>query len=85
MADYRDIAATRGHTDSGQFYSAGHDLHLAFAPNADLDLSFEATCLDTGESLKVNGWLFTFESDSGPEDDGQPDEGQEWHDFDPDC
>lgn len=20
-----------------------------------------------------------------PEDDGQPDEAQEWHDFDPDC
>ena len=25
------------------------------------------------------------EEDSEPEYDGQPDEAQEWHDFDPDC
>ena len=23
--------------------------------------------------------------DCAPDDDGQPDEAQEWHDFDPDC
>ena len=30
--------------------------------------------LEAGEDF-ANGW----------EDDGQPDEAQEWHDFDPDC
>lgn len=25
------------------------------------------------------------EEDDDPEDDGQPDEAQEWHDFNPDC
>ena len=26
-----------------------------------------------------------YEKDEEPENDGQPDEAQEWHDFDPDC
>ena len=36
-------------------------LHLMVDPNQDLDGTFEATCLDTGQTLKVNGWLFTLE------------------------
>lgn len=31
---------------------------------------------DYGLAAKYTGW---------PEDDGQPDEAQEWHDYDPDC
>lgn len=85
MSEYQDIAATRGHTESGQFYADGQDYHLAFAANADLESRFAATCLDTGESLEVSGWLFTFEADTQAEDDGQPDAAQEWRDFDPDC
>lgn len=81
MADTRHIAETRGHEVSAYLSAGGHDLHVAFAPGTDLDLSFEATCLDTGDRLTVNGWLYAAE----PDEDGQPDESQEWGDFDPDC
>jgi hypothetical protein len=38
-----------------------HTLEIECAADADLDGTFEATCLDTGERLKINGWLWTFE------------------------
>ena len=28
------------------------------ADNTDLDGTFEATCMETGELLQINGWLF---------------------------
>ena len=37
-------------------------------------------CADIRELIEV---AFTVEPDD--EDDGQPDEAQEWHDYDPDC
>jgi L-rhamnose mutarotase len=38
------------------------------------------------EDIRQNWWEYIgrFSCDT-PEDDGQPDEAQEWHDFDPDC
>lgn len=41
--------------------SDGGDLHISVAPGTDLDDTFDAYCHDTGERLRVNGWLFTFE------------------------
>lgn len=38
-----------------------------------------AECMDTMVREMVYSAVFGFE------DDGQPDEAQEWHDFDPDC
>jgi len=37
---------------------------------------------EVGEMMEANDLLDDEEED---EDDGQPDEDQEWHDFDPDC
>jgi hypothetical protein len=55
------MATSRGHTLLTFAISAKHDLELAYAPIADLDATFEATCLATGELLNINGWLFCFE------------------------
>jgi hypothetical protein len=55
------MATSRGHTLLTLAISAQYDLELAYAPNADLDATFDATCLDTGELLRVNGWLFCFD------------------------
>lgn len=40
----------------------GYDLEIAVEPGTDLDSTFTAICLVTGETLRVNGWLFTFEA-----------------------
>lgn len=39
-------------------------------------------CRNCGWNYSVVGGDFSVDED---EDDGQPDEMQEWHDFDPDC
>lgn len=85
MTDPADLAAERGHTETGFFSSSDNDLSLAFASGADLDGSFDATCLDTGERLTVNGWLYVAELDAADEGGGEPTEADEWCDFDPDC
>ena len=56
-------AAERGHLVRGHFHGGPYALHLAYAADADLDGRFEATCLDTGDLLKVNGWLYETEDD----------------------
>ena len=33
------------------------DLEVAVKAGTDLDGTFKATCLDTGETLNINGWL----------------------------
>jgi hypothetical protein len=38
-----------------------YDLVIQVDFNANLDSTFEAVCLDTGDILSINGWLFTFE------------------------
>ena len=47
-----------GFTSAGLFDNGHVTLTVAFRPDTDLDGEFEALCLDTGEMLKVNGWLF---------------------------
>lgn len=83
MTTPHQLAAERGHTETGHFTSSDNDLSLAFAAGADLDGRFDATCLDTGERLAVNGWLYVAEL--AAEDDGQPSELAKWRDFAPDC
>lgn len=41
--------------------SSQYDLDILCSENADLDGTFTAVCMDTGEELRINGWLFTFE------------------------
>lgn len=65
-ADHRRRAAASGMTRSGQFEGGEYSLHLAFAPDEDIDGAFEAMCLETGEMLLVSGWLFSFEEDEQP-------------------
>ena len=36
-------------------------LSIEVRKHVDLDSSFLALCLDTGETLRINGWCFTFE------------------------
>ena len=55
------LASERGHDRRGQFTSSEYDLELAYAADADLGDQFDATCMETGERLQVNGWLFVAE------------------------
>lgn len=34
-----------------------YSLDVTVADDADLDSTFDATCNDTGERLRINGWL----------------------------
>lgn len=34
-----------------------HSLHVEVAADVDFDGRFPAKCLDTGETLQINGWL----------------------------
>lgn len=54
-------AAERGHVHRGYFHGNGMTLHLAYPAGADLDGEFAATCLDTGDHLTVQGWLYESE------------------------
>jgi len=38
-----------------------YDLHIQVDSNVKLDSTFQALCLDTGETLTINGWMFTLE------------------------
>lgn len=51
-------AEKRAHTERGMFEAACHELFLAFHEDAELDGTFDATCLDSGELLRVNGWNY---------------------------
>lgn len=51
-------ASERGHTQRGLFAICGDTIELAFAPDADLDGAFRATCLETGDQVRANGWMF---------------------------
>lgn len=42
-------------------YSSHYDLEGEVADDADFDGVFELLCADTGERLRVNGWLFSVE------------------------
>jgi hypothetical protein len=52
-----DPGFTRHVAAEGGMYS----LDLLVCPDADLDGTFRAWCVDTGEQLSVNGWLFIIE------------------------
>ena len=41
--------------------------------------------IDTGTCMKCGGALCGLDDDDDDDDDGQPDEMQEWRDYDPDC
>lgn len=42
------------------FMSDGtNDLDVLVDENADLDGTFEAICVETGDRLRVNGWLIS--------------------------
>ena len=57
----------------------------------EADLAEYAAWCDEQDNAAANAWqdaedaLQQDEYDIPYEDDGQPDEMQEWHDFDPDC
>lgn len=38
--------------------STFHYLVVWVRPDTDLESSFDAICDDTGETLRINGWLF---------------------------
>jgi hypothetical protein len=59
------LAIERDHGGRGFFTSSEVDLDLAYPAGADLDGRFDATCLDTGDRLQVNGWLFVREPADG--------------------
>ncbi len=67
-----------------------HCDELTYEPT-DADLAEYAAWLEELDNGRRNAWqdaedaLQQDEYDIPYEDDGQPDEMQEWHDFDPDC
>ena len=38
-----------------------HTLEIECPDDTDLDSRFAATDLDTGDTIRINGWLWTFE------------------------
>lgn len=56
-------ASARGHHRRGFFTSQQYDLDLLYSPDADLDGTFGATDVETGELLLVRGWLFCLRDD----------------------
>ncbi len=42
-----------------------HCFEIDVHPDADLDGTFSCICVDTGERLKLNGWLWSFEPVEG--------------------
>lgn len=37
-----------------------YELFIQVSSNIDLDSRFEVLCLDSGEIITINGWLFSF-------------------------
>jgi len=60
--DIRNAAMARGFTQAIYADGGAVDLELWVSPDADLDGTFPAICRDTGELLRVNGWLFAIET-----------------------
>ena len=61
FTELMDEAEARGFTKRICTSTDFHNLDLMVRPDADLDGSFTAVCLDTGHTLRVNGWLHTYE------------------------
>lgn len=40
-------------------YSDICDLHVIYSPDADTDGVFEAFCIETQETIRINGWMVT--------------------------
>ena len=58
MLLYSATSLTEEITMTHYYISYGYtDLEVAVKPGTDLDGTFEATCLDTGEALNINGWM----------------------------
>lgn len=77
---YEDILDCDGPVSIGSLsYAASHVLRRV-DPTA-----YECGFLDFVDSLSEDGIYVEGHTDSEIEDDGQPDEAQEWADFDPDC
>lgn len=64
FAHAKDLALDRGHTSRGYFVSSHNEFDLAYSPTADLDGWFEATCLETGHKVEINGPLYVKDSGS---------------------
>lgn len=60
MSDNAAILA--GYTDEVIATNASRDLHLFIKPGTDLDSAFRAFDADAQEWVRVNGWLFVFET-----------------------
>lgn len=63
-----------------------HDDDKKWYPHDLSDSEYEKTIKEYGSGEGAyHRWCWEDCWGSGDEDDGQPDEAQEWHDFDPDC
>jgi hypothetical protein len=58
----RDHARIEGFTVEIALSSAECDLVVYVKPGTDLDGRFRAICAETGDTLTVNGWLFTVDA-----------------------
>lgn len=57
-----NTAILAGYTKEVMAECDEHSLHLFIKPDTDLDDSFQAYDADNCEFIRVNGWLFTFET-----------------------
>ena len=60
MSDNTAILA--GYTKEVLATADACDLHLFVQPDTDFDAAFKAYDADACEWIRVNGWLFTFET-----------------------
>lgn len=83
-----EVIKEMGENLSGIAQCATHDVlcdaEKDFAEGVDTLLGFSDDSMGMGGVILYWPGLEPISEDE-PEDDGQPDEAQEWHDFDPDC
>lgn len=55
------VSEPEGYTERYMADCTANTLEILVKPDADLDGTFRAWCVDTGEFLALNGWLWIFE------------------------
>lgn len=57
-----NVAVLAGYTESVLAAGPDRDMHLLVKPTTDFESTFKAWDTDNQEWLKVNGWMYQFET-----------------------
>ena len=62
--EIREAAAARGRTRVVDMSPPAGNLIVWVRPDQDLDDEFSATCAETGDVLRINGWMLPLHDDA---------------------